>query len=62
MSAGNGYIIDAPRTGLTVQKIPVNTDWYAQTFDGAVRPESLGRRRGAGPSGALAGVFGGVLR
>ena len=35
---GGGYIIDAPRTGLTVQKIPMNTDWYAQTFDGAVRP------------------------
>ena len=35
---GDGYIIDAPRTGLTVQKIPMNTDWYAQTFEGAVRP------------------------
>jgi cell wall-associated NlpC family hydrolase len=38
MYVGNGYIIDAPRTGLDVQKIPMNTDWYAQTFDGAVRP------------------------
>ena len=38
MYVGDGYIIDAPRTGLTVQKIPMNTDWYAQTFDGAVRP------------------------
>ena len=38
MYVGNGYIIDAPRTGLTVQKIPMNTDWYAQSFDGAVRP------------------------
>jgi cell wall-associated NlpC family hydrolase len=38
MYLGGGYIIDAPRTGLTVQKIPMNTDWYAQTFEGAVRP------------------------
>jgi peptidoglycan DL-endopeptidase CwlO len=38
MYVGDGYIIDAPRTGLTVEKIPMNTDWYAQTFDGAVRP------------------------
>jgi cell wall-associated NlpC family hydrolase len=38
MYVGDGYIIDAPRTGLTVQKIPMNTDWYAQTFEGAVRP------------------------
>ena len=38
MYVGNGYIIDAPRTGLTVEKIPMNTDWYAQLFDGAVRP------------------------
>lgn len=38
MYVGGGYIIDAPRTGLTVQKIPMNTDWYAQAFDGAVRP------------------------
>jgi len=38
MYVGDGYIIDAPTTGLDVQKIPMNTDWYAQTFDGAVRP------------------------
>ncbi len=38
MYVGNGYIIDAPRTGLTVEKIPMNTDWYAANFDGAVRP------------------------
>jgi len=38
MYVGDGYIIDAPRTGLTVQKLPMNTDWYAQTFEGAVRP------------------------
>jgi len=38
MYVGDGYIIDAPRTGLTVQKIPMNTDWYASTYEGAVRP------------------------
>ena len=38
MYVGDGYIIDAPRTGLTVQKLPMNTDWYAQTYEGAVRP------------------------
>ena len=38
MYVGDGYIIDAPRTGLNVQKIPMNTDWYAGTYDGAVRP------------------------
>jgi peptidoglycan DL-endopeptidase CwlO len=38
MYVGDGYIIDAPTTGLDVQKVPMNTDWYAQTFDGAVRP------------------------
>jgi cell wall-associated NlpC family hydrolase len=35
---GNGYIIDAPRTGLDVEKIPMDTGWYQSTFDGAVRP------------------------
>ncbi len=38
MYVGDGYIIDAPRTGLTVERIPMDTDWYAATFDGAVRP------------------------
>jgi cell wall-associated NlpC family hydrolase len=38
MYVGSGYIIDAPRTGLNVQKLPMNTDWYAATFDGAVHP------------------------
>jgi cell wall-associated NlpC family hydrolase len=38
MYVGDGYIIDAPRTGLAVRKIPMSTDWYAQTFEGAVRP------------------------
>ena len=38
MYVGDGYIIDAPRTGLDVEKIPMNTGWYAAGFDGAVRP------------------------
>ena len=35
---GNGYIIDAPQTGLDVEKIPMDTGWYASTFVGAARP------------------------
>jgi cell wall-associated NlpC family hydrolase len=35
---GDGYIIDAPQTGMDVQKIPMNTGWYASTFVGAARP------------------------
>ena len=38
MYVGGGYIIDAPQTGEDVEKIPMNTGWYAATFDGAVRP------------------------
>jgi cell wall-associated NlpC family hydrolase len=38
MYVGDGYIIDAPSTGLDVEKIPMSTDWYAANFDGAVRP------------------------
>jgi cell wall-associated NlpC family hydrolase len=38
MYVGNGYIIDAPQTGMDVQKIPMNTGWYAGTFVGAARP------------------------
>ena len=38
MYVGDGYMIDAPQTGLDVEKIPMNTGWYAQNFDGAVRP------------------------
>src|SRR5580704_482732 len=38
MYVGGGYIIDAPQTGMNVQKLPMNTGWYAATFDGAVRP------------------------
>ena len=35
---GNGYIIDAPRTGLNVEKIAESTSWYSGTLDGVVRP------------------------
>ena len=35
---GDGYIIDAPQTGMDVEKIPMGTGWYASTFVGAARP------------------------
>jgi peptidoglycan DL-endopeptidase CwlO len=35
---GGGYIIDAPQTGMDVEKIPMDTGWYAATFIGAARP------------------------
>ncbi len=35
---GGGYIIDAPQTGMDVEKIPMSTPWYADDLDGAVRP------------------------
>jgi len=38
MYVGGGYIIDAPQTGMNVQKLPMNTGWYASTFVGAARP------------------------
>ena len=38
MYVGNGEIIDAPRTGLDVERIPMGTSWYTSNFDGAVRP------------------------
>jgi hypothetical protein len=38
MYVGNGYIIDAPQTGMNVEKIPMSTPWYANTLDGVVRP------------------------
>lgn len=38
MYVGDGYIIDAPQTGEDVEKIPEDTDWYAENFDGAVAP------------------------
>jgi cell wall-associated NlpC family hydrolase len=35
---GGGYIIDAPQTGMDVEKIPESTPWYADNLDGVVRP------------------------
>jgi cell wall-associated NlpC family hydrolase len=35
---GGGDIIDAPQTGMNVQKIPESTSWYASNLDGALRP------------------------
>jgi len=35
---GDGFIIDAPQTGMDVQKIPMGTGWYASSFVGAARP------------------------
>jgi len=35
---GGGYIIDAPQTGMNVQKIPESTPWYANSLDGVLRP------------------------
>ncbi|MGH3281151.1 MAG: NlpC/P60 family protein [Trebonia sp.] len=35
---GTAYIIDAPHTGADVERIPMDTSWYADSADGAVRP------------------------
>jgi cell wall-associated NlpC family hydrolase len=35
---GTAYIIDAPHTGAVVERVPMNTSWYADSEDGAVRP------------------------
>jgi len=35
---GNGYIIDAPQTGMDVERIPMDTPWYADNLDGVVAP------------------------
>ena len=37
MYVGGGYIIDAPRTGLDVEKIPMSTSWYADNVSGVAR-------------------------
>ena len=34
---GGGYLIDAPQTGMDVQKVPLS-GWYASTLVGAARP------------------------
>jgi cell wall-associated NlpC family hydrolase len=38
MYVGGGYIIDAPQTGMDVERIPMSTPWYADGVDGVVRP------------------------
>ncbi len=38
MYIGNGKIVDAPQTGQNVEVIPMSESWYAQNFDGALRP------------------------
>jgi peptidoglycan DL-endopeptidase CwlO len=38
MYVGDGYIIDAPQTGMDVERIPMSTSWYAEGEDGVVRP------------------------
>ena len=35
---GGGYIIDAPHTGLDVEKVPMSESWYADNLDGVLRP------------------------
>ena len=38
MYVGGGYIIDAPETGMNVEKIPMSTPWYADSLVGVLRP------------------------
>ena len=38
MYVGGGMIIDAPRTGLTVEKVSLSSSWYGSTVDSAARP------------------------
>ena len=35
MYVGGGMIIDAPTEGEPVRELPMNTAWYADSFDGA---------------------------
>jgi cell wall-associated NlpC family hydrolase len=35
---GGGMFIDAPAPGQVVRELPMSTDWYSSTFDGAARP------------------------
>ncbi len=35
---GGGYLIDAPTYGIPVEKVSLNSGWYAANFDFAVRP------------------------
>ena len=38
MYVGGGMTIDAPRTGLTVEKVSLSSSWYSSTVDSAARP------------------------
>jgi cell wall-associated NlpC family hydrolase len=38
MYVGNGMMIDAPRTGEVIRLLPVDSDWYAQTYESSARP------------------------
>lgn len=38
MYVGNGMMIDAPSTGHDIRMLALDSDWYAQTYEGAVRP------------------------
>ena len=38
MYVGDGYIIDAPHTGLDVERIPYDTPWYVDNEDGVLQP------------------------
>jgi peptidoglycan DL-endopeptidase CwlO len=38
MYVGDGYIIDAPQTGMDVERIPMSTPWYAENEDGVAVP------------------------
>jgi cell wall-associated NlpC family hydrolase/outer membrane murein-binding lipoprotein Lpp len=38
MYVGDGYIIDAPHTGLDVERIPYDTSWYVDNEDGVLQP------------------------
>jgi peptidoglycan DL-endopeptidase CwlO len=38
MYVGGGMFIDAPAPGQVVRKLPMSTDWYSSSFDGAARP------------------------
>ncbi len=37
MYVGGGELIDAPQTGMDVEKVPL-TGWYSANLDGVVRP------------------------
>jgi peptidoglycan DL-endopeptidase CwlO len=38
MYVGGGYIIDAPHTGLDVERVPYDESWYVDNEDGVLQP------------------------